>query len=141
MTLVRWRVALLALCSVALLLGACAGTARGPLENGAEPSTSAPRRSPLPSSETSEPLAPFSGEIVYEIRVFDTTGPERSLGGYQLHYFISGSHWKHTDGDGRLVAQYEPSSKHIHYFVPTRRSFPASQVDASYKFTHTTETR
>jgi hypothetical protein len=128
----RGRVAGLVWCAVALLVSACARAPRdpGPPASGSEGPSAAP-----------EKVEPFSGEIVYEWRVYHTVGPEQLLATYELHYFISGSHWKHTDRDGKLLALYEPASKQIHFFDPAHRAVPASQVDASYELTPSSETR
>lgn len=135
------RLVTIAICAMTLVAGASTSASCNLGNAGADVAAGQRPEATQASSATSEVIVPFSGEIVYEFSVFDTTGPERLLGRYELHYFISDNRWKHTDRDGRLVAQYEPSTRQIHFLVPSSRSFPASQADASYEFAHASDTR
>src|SRR3954452_20119419 len=50
---------------------------------------------------------PFSGEIVYRVSA-PAVGASASRDLGELHYFISGAHWKHADASGATSALYEP---------------------------------
>ena len=76
-----------------------------------EPRTAQPVTSSSASSSEAEAAVPrrafFSGEIVYR-----QTAVPRSEGGEpvdlgDLHYFISGPHWKHVDANGQTMALYD----------------------------------
>jgi hypothetical protein len=118
---------------LALFLG-CSGS-RGP-ESKSTPSTVSGGAASSTQPVQAEPNnhAPFSGEIVYARSVVSkTTGiPPQSLG--ELHYFISGPHWKHVDERGKITALYDPITNVVHYFKPDRKGVDARQPDGPVTF-------
>jgi len=59
----------------------------------------------------------------------------------ELHYFISGPHWKHVDEAGVTTALYEPETGLIHYFKPRVRVVRASISDGPAQYEALSETR
>jgi hypothetical protein len=70
---------------------------------------------------------PFSGEVVYKQTAVPLALSAFATDIGNLHYFVSGRHWKHVDGKGELTALYDPDAHVIHYFKPERRIVNASQ--------------
>lgn len=68
--------------------------------------------------------APFSGLIVYRITFSSGDRPPRPGG--ELHYYISGNHWKIEDENGNVLALYDPVSNLIHYFRPRAHAVDAA---------------
>jgi len=90
-----------------------------------------------PRSSTFE-HKPFSGEIVYRMTAKAPLAT-KDLG--ELHYFISGAHWKHVDQDGATRAIYDPDTHLIHYFKPEAKVVDASRSDGSATFVTLSDTR
>jgi len=75
--------------------------------NGGQQSPSPPRAAVDTGPVNQPPRAPFSGEIVYRMTaIARSSGAARDLG--ELHYFISGPHWKHVDEQGDKEGRVRP---------------------------------
>jgi hypothetical protein len=85
----------------------------------------APAATLAPRSSTSE-RKPLSGEIAYRMTAKAPLAT-KDLG--ELHYFVSGAHWKHVDQDGATPALYDPAQGEI---ISDPISIRAREFDASF---------
>jgi hypothetical protein len=124
------------LAGFAIWLSGCGGQAHSAAP--AVPET--PAASVNASSNVASMRKPFSGEIIYHLTaVAAGTSETRDLG--ELHYFISGAHWKHVDASGKTTAQYDPDRHLIYYFKSQVETVDASISDRPAKFEALAETR
>ena len=110
--MVQPRIALA--CTLVSLLSACAhSTSHAPASS---PERAAVTTVEVPVPEPAPAREPFSGEIVYRMTLFPRDNPSapRELG--EMHYFISGRHWKDVDAKGHTIALYDPDTHLVHYF-------------------------
>ncbi len=121
-------------CVLSLSAWSCATPNAAPANSrsaGAASQASAELSSQRPKEQA---RTPFSGEIVYRQTAFGngSFSEARDLG--NLHYFISGRHWKHVDEGGDTVALYDPDANVVHYFKPERKTVNAAQSDGPATF-------
>jgi hypothetical protein len=81
----------------------------------------------------------FTGEIIYRQTAIPKDGPPVEL--EEMHYFISGAHWKYVDASGRTTALYDPEENVIQYYQPEGKTIDASQPDGEAKFEKLAETK
>lgn len=84
---------------------------------------------------------PFSGEIVFRLTAIS---PGASLEGGdlgELHYFISGAHWKHVDSNGVTTALYDPDKGLVYHFKPQPKTVDARVSNGPATFEALPETR
>lgn len=114
-------------------------------EPGLSPSPATPTATPTVHEAALSPeaprTAPFSGEIVYRRSAMPNGADAKAIPMLDLHYFVSGQHWKQVDGAGDLVSVYDPDANVVHYFKPERSSVDASVSEGSATFEHLTETK
>ncbi len=130
-TVRRLRLSFALFSAMGCLLSACARPAAN------EP-LSAPERKAVTTVQVPPPAqaparTPFSGEIVYRLTLLprDNASADRDLG--ELHYFISGTHWKHVDAKGVTLALYDPDTHLVHYF-PQGKVVDATLPDGDVTF-------
>jgi hypothetical protein len=127
---------------LATLVSGCAnqGEAVAPRvsERAAAPVDTSSKASPLKDGHDQ---MPFSGEIVFRLTAVSTGASRDTKDLGELHYFISGAHWKHVDASGDVAVLYDPESHLIHYFKPQAKTVDASLSDGPASFEALPDTR
>lgn len=112
-------------------------TASGVVDVAAKSDSEAPM--PQAASHNGPSLRHFSGEIVFrQTFVASSDGHERRMD--DVHYFISGAHWKHVNANGNTTALYDPETRLVHYFNGKSSVDTRIQSDVS-RFEHLDATK
>ncbi len=120
-----------------ITLFGCAGQ---PVPGSQTRSPPAPLPNVAPSAARDNQRSPFSGEIVFRMTaVARNSGDARELG--ELHYFISGAHWKHVDEHGDTRALYDPETQLVHYYKPESKIVDARAAEDPVSFEALPQTR
>ena len=121
-------------CALAACFLECGGQGHAAAPRVVEPANTADTSDTKSQSNGEHERKPFSGEIVFHLTAVsaEASGSTKDLG--QLHYFISGAHWKHVDASGETAVLYDPESRLIHYFKPQLKTVDASHSDGPIKF-------